>query len=138
MWRALSLCNLMRQKTILLIASLLGGLSVAIGAFGAHGLRETLEASGRTGTFETAVEYQFYHALALLAIGALMGNIHHKLIEWAAYAILCGIFLFSGSLYAISLAHVPSLGAITPLGGLFFIAGWTMLAAGVYRAKRRT
>lgn len=122
----------MRHKTILILASVLGAISVAIGAFGAHGLRETLEASAHTRAFETAVEYQFYHALALLVIGALMRRYHGRMIRWSAYAMLTGIFLFSGSLYIICLADVPTLGMITPLGGLFLITGWSLLAIGIY------
>ncbi len=73
------------QKIILLTATVLGGLSVGIGAFGAHALRATLEASGRLDTFETAVKYQFYHTLALLAIGILMYHIPDKRLGYAAW-----------------------------------------------------
>lgn len=115
------------QKTILIIASALGALSVMIGAFGAHALRETLQLTGRIDTFETAVKYQFYHTLALLLIGLLMYRIDSRLLEYAAYSMIAGILIFSGSLYILSLTGITKWGAVTPIGGLFFIVGWILL-----------
>ncbi len=123
----------MTQKLVLLTAAVLGGLSVGIGAFGAHALRATLEAGGRLETFDTAVKYQFYHTLALLAIGILMHHIPDKRLGYAALAMVIGIVIFSGSLYVLCLTGVRWLGAVTPLGGVALIVGWGLLAVGVYQ-----
>lgn len=124
----------MTQKLVLLTAAGLGGLSVGIGAFGAHALRATLEAGGRIDTFETAVRYQFYHTLALLAIGILMYHLPDKRLGYAAVAMVIGIVIFSGSLYVLCLTGVRWLGAVTPLGGVALIVGWVLLAVSVYRS----
>ena len=121
----------MNAKIVLITAGILGTLSVGIGAFGAHGLEATLAANGRTDTFETAVKYQFYHSLALLLLGLLMLNFQHSYLNYAAYAFITGILVFSGSLYVLSLTNLTWLGAITPLGGLGFMAGWVFLVLGV-------
>ena len=126
----------MTQKTILLIATVLGGLSVGIGAFGAHALRATLEAGGRLETFETAVKYQFYHTLALLAIGILMYHIPDKRLGYAAIAMIAGIFIFSGSLYILCLTGTRWWGAVTPIGGVALIVGWGLLAVAIYQGLR--
>lgn len=115
------------QKLILISGAILGGLGVAIGAFGAHALKATLEASQRTDTFETAVRYQFYHALALLFIGLLLFRIDSKLLHYAGQLMLAGTIIFSGSLYILCLSGVRWLGAVTPLGGVLMIAGWLLL-----------
>tara|TARA_B110000977_G_C10998879_1_gene462998 strand:- start:449 stop:832 length:384 start_codon:yes stop_codon:yes gene_type:complete len=109
------------------IASALGAISVLIGAFGAHGLEEILSNNGRIETFETAVRYQFYHAIALLIVGLLMRFNESKYLIWAVRFFLLGILVFSGSLYILSLTNYTLLGAVTPLGGLFFILGWLAL-----------
>lgn len=121
----------MTAKGVLITAGILGAISVGIGAFGAHGLQDTLTANGRLDTFETAVKYQFYHALALLLLGILMLNFEHSYLNYAAYAFMAGIFVFSGSLYTLSLTNMTWLGAITPLGGLGLILGWVFLVIGV-------
>ena len=119
----------MSPRLILQLAAMLGGLTVAIGAFGAHGLRAMLEASGRFDTFETAVRYQFYHTLALLAVGVLAvvrpelrGPIGTTAALW-----LGGILFFSGSLYLLCFTGITKLGAVAPIGGLLLIAGWVRL-----------
>lgn len=124
----------MTAKTVLIIASILGALSVGIGAFGAHGLEATLQANGRVETFETAVRYQFYHTLALFLLGILMMNYTNGQFNIAAYAFIIGIVIFSGSLYTLSLTNITWLGAITPLGGLAFIIAWVFLALGVSKS----
>jgi uncharacterized membrane protein YgdD (TMEM256/DUF423 family) len=119
----------MSARLILQLAALLGGLTVAIGAFGAHGLRPMLEASGRFDTFETAVRYQFYHTLALLAVGVLAvarPELRGPL-GTTAWLWLGGIVLFSGSLYVLCFTGITKLGAVAPLGGLLLIAGWVRL-----------
>lgn len=124
----------MNAKTVIFVASILGALSVGIGAFGAHGLESTLQANGRVATFETAVKYQFYHALAILLLGILLLNGQSPYFNWAFYAFIIGIVIFSGSLYTLSLTNITWLGAITPIGGLAFILGWIFLALGSWKS----
>ena len=122
----------MTARLILQLAAVFGGLGVAIGAFGAHALRPMLEATGRFDTFETAVRYQFYHALALLALGVLVA-VRPELrgIALPAWLWTGGIVVFSGSLYALCFTGVTKLGAVAPVGGLLLLAGWVsvLLAA---------
>ncbi|WP_223649817.1 DUF423 domain-containing protein [Hymenobacter psoromatis] len=118
----------MSARLILQIAAILGALTVGIGAFGAHGLRPMLEASGRLETFETAVRYQFYHLLALLAVGVLAtARPDLRGLDTAALLWLVGIVIFSGSLYVICFTGITKFGAVAPLGGLLLIAGWVRL-----------
>jgi uncharacterized membrane protein YgdD (TMEM256/DUF423 family) len=104
------------------IAVALCFLAVALGAFGAHGLRATLESRGMLDVWNKAVFYQFIHAVAILAL-ALYGTINRG----ACWLLLLGVVLFSGSLYLLALTSVRWLGAVTPLGGLCFLAGWAWL-----------
>lgn len=113
-------------KTILMIASILLALAVALGAFGAHGLKSQLSAD-MMQTYKTGVEYHFYHALGLLLIGILAISFPSEMIKWSAILITLGIILFSGSLYVLAVSGIKWLGAITPIGGLSFIAGWIFL-----------
>jgi len=123
------------QKFVLIAAAALGALSVMIGAFGAHALQSTLETQGRVDTFETAVKYQFYHTLALLAIGLLMFRVQDKLLDYAALSMMGGILIFSGSLYILCLSGLRWLGAVTPVGGLLFIVGWVLLAIAIAKSS---
>ncbi|EMS33601.1 hypothetical protein C943_04480 [Mariniradius saccharolyticus AK6] len=110
------------------MAAMLGMLAVGIGAFGAHGLEPTLEANGRTETFETAVKYHFYHSLAILALAIwLQVQPKHTFLKSVMGLLVLGILIFSGSLYVLSLTGINWLGAITPIGGVAFIAGWFWL-----------
>lgn len=113
----------------LAIAAILAGLSVAAGAFGAHALKDQLTERSLE-IFQTGVQYQMYHALALLAVGILLNRMETPplTLTLAGYAFMAGILVFSGSLYALSLSGIKWLGAITPIGGVFFIAGWVCLA----------
>jgi uncharacterized membrane protein YgdD (TMEM256/DUF423 family) len=104
------------------IAAALCFLAVALGAFGAHWLKPTLEAHGLTDVWNKAVLYHFIHAIALFAL-ALFGSANRG----AWWLLFAGIFIFSGSLYVMALTNVRWLGAITPLGGLCFLAGWAWL-----------
>ncbi len=122
------------QKTILLLASALGALTVAIGAFGAHALAPMLQASNRVDTFETAVKYQMYHTLALLAIGLLLFQVQQPALQVAAWCFFLGILIFSGSLYVLCATGITWLGAITPIGGTLFIIGWGALFYAVLKA----
>ncbi|WP_266205438.1 DUF423 domain-containing protein [Pontibacter kalidii] len=124
----------MTQKIILLIASALGALTVAIGAFGAHALAPMLQATNRVDTFETAVKYQMYHTLALLAVGLLLFQVQQPALQVAAWCFFLGILIFSGSLYVLILTGVTWLGAITPIGGTLLIVGWGALFYAVMKA----
>lgn len=124
------------NNTIGLVAGLSGALAVAFGAFGAHAAEAFLEASGRAGTYETAVKYHFYHTLALLLIGWAYQQTPHKYYQWAANAMALGILVFSGSLYTLCFTGITILGAVTPIGGLLFIVGWLLLALGAKATKK--
>ena len=121
----------MSRATLFAVGALLAGIGVVFGAFGAHALEARLTAE-RLATFETAVRYQMLHALAILA-AALLGGERAAL---AGLLFLVGIALFSGSLYLLVLSGTRWLGAISPLGGVAFIAGWGVLALAGYRALR--
>lgn len=108
-------------------AAILGATAVAIGAFGAHALKELLMNSGRLDTYETAVKYQFYHTLAILFIGFLQNSNSSKNLKWSSYLMIAGIIIFSGSLYILCLTGLTFLGAITPIGGVLLIIGWVLL-----------
>jgi uncharacterized membrane protein YgdD (TMEM256/DUF423 family) len=110
------------------IAAIFGFLAVALGAFGAHGLKPTLVALGTTESFEIAVRYQFFHALAMLVLARLRP---FPAGAWWCFAV--GILVFSGSLYVLALTALKWLGAVTPIGGVAFLAGWLLL---VFRAPR--
>ncbi|MCC9165571.1 DUF423 domain-containing protein [Pontibacter harenae] len=124
----------MTQKVILLIASALGALTVMIGAFGAHALSATLQASNRVDTFETAVKYQMYHTLALLAVGMLLFRVEQPALQVAAWCFFIGIIIFSGSLYTLCMTGITWLGAITPIGGTLLIVGWGALFYAILKA----
>ena len=117
----------------LALGSINAFISVAAGAFGAHGLKQRLS-SDLLVVFETAARYQMYHALGLLAVAFAVGQ--GRPASAAGWAMLAGIVLFSGSLYALALTGIRVLGAITPVGGLCFLAGWAMLVWAVLRGGR--
>ena len=117
----------MKRNYFLLIASVSGMLAVILGAFGAHGLENHLDAK-MLQRFNTGVEYQFYHALVLLMISILYKQISSNYLYYAGYAFMLGIILFSGSLYLYVLTGTKSFAMVTPLGGLSFIVGWAFLA----------
>ncbi len=120
-------------KLFVTLASLSGMLAVILGAFGAHGLKDRLDAYSM-GVFETAVQYHFYPSLALLAVGVLaVSQPHTTLLKSSGWLFLLGILIFSGSLYLLSVTGVRWLGAVTPLGGLAFIGGWACLAAASWK-----
>jgi uncharacterized membrane protein YgdD (TMEM256/DUF423 family) len=121
------------ERTFLILGAVMGFLGVALGAFGAHALDATLKANQREGTFETATQYHLYHALALLAVAWAAARWPDSLTYWAGYLFILGIIVFSGSLYALSITNQRWLGAITPLGGLAFLAGWLCLALAAWR-----
>ena len=112
-------------KTFFIIGAILGGLAVAFGAFGAHGLKSIVTPE-RLETFETAVRYQMYHALALVALAWAISQWPQQagLLVVAGWLFVAGVVVFSGSLYILVLSGIGWLGAITPLGGVAFVAGW--------------
>ncbi|TMJ14918.1 MAG: DUF423 domain-containing protein [Alphaproteobacteria bacterium] len=118
------------DRLILVTGALLAGLGVALGAFGAHGLRGVLDPAA-LGWWRTAVDYQMWHAIGLLAIGAL----GHPALRTPALALAAGTIVFSASLYAMALTGQRWLGAVTPLGGLLMILGWALLAWRLSRAS---
>jgi uncharacterized membrane protein YgdD (TMEM256/DUF423 family) len=120
-------------KLFITLASLSGMLAVMFGAFGAHALRARLD-DYAMGVFETAVQYHFYHSLALLAVGVVaLSQPQTVLLKSSGWLFLIGILVFSGSLYLLGITGVRWLGAVTPLGGLAFIGGWACLAASAWK-----
>ena len=119
------------------VGALLALLGVAAGAFGAHGLR-SIVSEQMLEVFHTGVRYQMYHAFGLMVSGGALAFYQLSLFRWATWAFLTGILLFSGSLYVMSLSGVRWLGAITPLGGLFFIIGWVLLAIGFWKVAKQS
>ncbi len=126
------------HRWFLVTAALIGALSVALGAFAAHGLKQVVPAES-VAIFETGVRYQFYHAFALLAVAILYEKYPGRLLQWAGYCFQIGIILFSGSLYALTALKaaetvgISKIGLITPFGGLFFIAGWILMVIAFIR-----
>lgn len=114
----------MSNPTILILASFLAALAVGLGAFGAHALEESLSPK-RLETWNTAVTYHMWHALALIGL-ALVSRVFEVDLTWSLNLIVAGIFIFSGSLYLLCLTDTSWLGAITPIGGICFILGWVM------------
>lgn len=124
------------HSTFIKLAAILGALAVALGAFGAHALKKHASEYA-IGIFETGVRYQFYHVVALLAVGILYKDFGNRWMNYAGWSFIIGMLLFSGSLYLLTYVKMidkPSLnwlGAITPLGGLAFIAGWICMFIGI-------
>jgi uncharacterized membrane protein YgdD (TMEM256/DUF423 family) len=115
------------------LGAVLAGLSVAFGAFGAHGLKNSLSPED-LDIFETGARYQMYHALAMLAVAWAYARWEAPLIQVAGWLFVAGIVIFSGSLYALVLTGQRWLGAVTPIGGLALLAGWVLLAWAAFRA----
>ncbi|MEE9391286.1 MAG: DUF423 domain-containing protein [Planctomycetota bacterium] len=111
----------------LFTGSLMAGLGVVAGAFGAHGLQKRVDAD-MIAVWKTAADYQIYHALALLAVAWAAERYATGMVQSAGWCFLAGIVVFSGSLYLLVLTGNKMLGAITPIGGVLFIAGWVLLA----------
>ncbi len=128
------------NKSFLRIAFIFALLSVALGAFAAHGLKQHLS-EYQINIFQTGVRYQFYHSFALIASWLLAGHLSIKYIRWAAWSFIIGILFFSGSLYGLAchellgIENKSILGPMTPIGGLFFIIGWLMLIIASYSKK---
>jgi len=116
-----------RLKTFIIIGAINAFLAVALGAFGAHGLEGRVEQK-YLEIWKTGVTYQMFHATGLLIVGVLLGRLPaNALLSWSGWMMLMGIILFSGSLYVMTLTKISILGAITPLGGLSFLAAWILI-----------
>lgn len=126
------------SRYFMVSAAIFAFLGVAIGAFGAHALNAMLIANGRADTFETGVRYQMYHALALIGAAWAAEKWPGRLTRWAGWLFVGGIILFSGSLYILAIFNAPIMGAITPLGGFCFLAGWASLGLAVWRSEARS
>lgn len=130
------------HKSFLAAGAALAGIAVALGAFGAHGLQQLTTDEKILHSYQTGVNYQLYHALALLLTAIIFLQIPLKTIKWAGYCFIIGIFLFSGSLYLITFLKIQNstavrfVGPVTPLGGLFFIAGWMLFLIGAINSKK--
>jgi uncharacterized membrane protein YgdD (TMEM256/DUF423 family) len=117
------------ERRLYLLGAIAGFLGVALGAFAGHGLEARLTPDMRA-VFETAVRYQMYHAFALFAAGWALSRWQHRAFAVGGWLFLTGIVIFCGSLYALALSGHRWLGALTPVGGLAFLAGWLCLAWG--------
>ncbi len=122
-------------QRFLALGSILAGLGVAAGAFGAHALKDILD-SPMLQVFETATRYVMYHAFGLCIVSWAIDRYPEQRLEKSGWLFLIGILLFSGSLYVVSLAGIRWMGAVTPIGGLAFMTGWLLLAWGVWRDAR--
>ena len=128
------------HKNFLVWAAVLGALAVILGAFGAHKLKELVPPE-TVSTFQTGVTYQFYHVFALIATGILFAQLPGSQLLWAGRCFIIGIILFSGSLYLMTILKMTenvglkSIGILTPIGGVFFIAGWICLLLGIFKLK---
>ena len=129
------------HKGFLITGSLLAALAVALGAFGAHGLKKIVPAD-TISTFETGVKYQFYHCFALILVAILFEKFPGSWMTYAGYSFIAGILLFSGSLYILTLIKATGtvglngIGIVTPFGGLFLIAGWILMAIAFFKSGR--
>ena len=121
------------QKLFLMAGGIAMAAAVALGAFGAHGLKKMLSEEMLT-IFETGVRYHFYHAIGLLFVGFAARFLpHSNMLAWAGWLMVAGILIFSGSLYLLSVSGIRWLGAVTPIGGLCFIASWILFVMAVWK-----
>lgn len=129
------------HRPSLIAAAVFGGLAVALGAFGAHGLQKITADEKILHGYQTAVQYQMYHALALLGVGALTSYLSSRYSKWIYSCFVAGILLFSGSLYLLTFLKIQGsdaakfAGPVTPVGGVFFIIGWVLLLVALLKKK---
>ncbi|MBL7870720.1 MAG: DUF423 domain-containing protein [Cyclobacteriaceae bacterium] len=124
---------MINSRQTLLLASFTGFMAVALGAFGAHALKQVLVENNRTDTYELAVRYHFYHTLALLVIGTLMDRFVCKWLSASAICMIIGTLLFSGSLYLLALTNNTLFAIITPIGGVILLMGWGFLFISAFK-----
>jgi uncharacterized membrane protein YgdD (TMEM256/DUF423 family) len=122
------------DRIFLVIGAVSGGIAVATGAFGAHGLKARVTPD-MVAVFDTGARYQMYHALALVAAAWAWSRWPGAAATWAGWLFVAGTVVFSGSLYALVLTGVRGLGAVTPIGGVLFLAGWAALALAALRGR---
>ncbi|WP_156290188.1 DUF423 domain-containing protein [Oceanobacillus salinisoli] len=120
------------MKLFLVLGAVNGFLAVALGAFGAHGLEARLTEK-QLGTWNTAVQYQMFHTMGLIAVGLLLAKFQSGSLTWAGWMFFIGIVIFSGSLYIYSTTAVKTFAMITPIGGVAFLIGWVLLGISVIR-----
>ncbi|MBM7653946.1 DUF423 domain-containing protein [Neobacillus cucumis] len=121
------------MKAFIIVGAINAFLAVALGAFGAHGLKDRLDAY-YLDIWKTGVTYQMFHAIGILIIAMLLGKVPmSSLFNWSGWLMLAGIIFFSGSLYILSLTKVGVLGAITPIGGVCFLAAWVLMIIGAVK-----
>ncbi|WP_310586864.1 DUF423 domain-containing protein [Jiulongibacter sediminis] len=125
---------MMINKNFLKTGAIFGLLAVALGAFGAHALEPHLIATGHLDTYEKAVSYQFYHSLALILVAMLFEVLKNKWIKYSGIAFIIGVIFFSGSLYLICFTGITTFGAVAPVGGTAFIAGWLFLFLATFKS----
>lgn len=128
---------MIESRQFISIGAFLGFLAVALGAFGNHALESTMVELDTVETYKTAVQYIFYHAIGLFLVSHVISLVTTPLAIWAGWAMVIGTALFSGSLLLIAVFDVQGLGIITPIGGLFFLAGWAMLGIAAVKGRRR-
>ena len=130
------------RKNFLIAGAVFGGLAVALGAFGAHGLEKITRDEKILHGFQTGVQYQMYHALVLLLLAIMYEKYPGKWLKWAGNFFIAGILLFSGSLYLLTILKIQEssvvklIGPVTPLGGICFIAGWVILLVTVLKKNK--
>ncbi|PLS03882.1 DUF423 domain-containing protein [Neobacillus cucumis] len=121
------------MKAFIIVGAINAFLAVALGAFGAHGLKDRLDAH-YLDIWKTGVTYQMFHATGILIVALLLGKVPmSSLFTWSGWLMLVGIIFFSGSLYLLSLTKVGVLGAITPIGGVCFLAAWVLMIVGAVK-----
>jgi len=121
------------NKTFLLLGSINAFLAVALGAFGAHGLRSKLSVE-MLAIYQTGIQYHMFHAMGLMIVGVVFQWISHSsAMIWAGWSMVFGILIFCGSLYALSISGLRWFGAITPIGGLGFLLGWFLFAYAIFK-----
>lgn len=120
------------MKLFIILGAVNAFIAVALGAFGAHGLEGKIP-DKYLETWNTAVQYQMFHAAGLLVIGLLAGKISSPLINWSGWLMFIGIIIFSGSLFVLSVTQIKVLGAITPIGGVSFLAAWVLMIIAAYK-----
>lgn len=130
---------MMMKRRFLASGALLALIATIFGALGAHAFKSVLS-TDQLESFKTATQYQFYHALALIAVGIIYAHWPDKFMMWSGYLFLSGILIFSGSIYILSTKeishiHAPFLGPLTPIGGLCFMMGWISFIISLFRLK---